>query len=139
MANRNPPDFYEIAKKCPKAMELWELFMDHRALSNGWHEKMVDGRYYYRLMPKEWLLGSLMKFFAGHGIYMDAIILYTGESIIGAYYKTTKESLSTLGRKKKTRPHGDPCDAFLYGVHICFDALEEQLSKRKNANRLDYK
>lgn len=125
-----PPDWNELHKTCPRAMNLWEQWIAYRATAMNWHERVVDRRFHYRVMPKEWMLGSLMAFFASHRVYMDIVLTYDARTIVSTYYRKGSGSVVTNGRKKVTDANDDPGDALLRGAQLCFRALEKQLDAR---------
>lgn len=116
-----------MEKTCPRAMNLWEQWIAYRATAQDWHERVTDRRYHYRIMPKEWVLGSLIAFFVEHRIYMDIVLTYDARTIVSVYYRKNSGTIVTNGRKKVTKPNEDPSDALLRGAQLCFRVLEKQL------------
>lgn len=116
-----------MEKTCPRAMNLWEQWIAYRATAQDWHERVTDRRYHYRIMPKEWVLGSLIAFFVEHRIYMDIVLTYDARTIVSVYYRKNSGTIVTNGRKKVTKPNEDPSDALLRGTQLCFRVLEKQL------------
>lgn len=116
-----------MEKTCPRAMNLWEQWIAYRATAQDWHERVTDRRYHYRIMPKEWVLGSLIAFFVEHRIYMDIVLTYDARTIVSVYYRKNSGTIVTNGRKKVTQPNEDPSDALLRGARLCFRVLERRL------------
>lgn len=119
-------DFFLIARKFPRANQLWVDWCAARATARAWHSLVQNGRFHYQRIPDEWLFGSLLVFFGEHDIQMESTVIFDG-GVIVAVFQRHKGKMGQFTRRGKPVVHEKTESAWSSAFFKAFEQMEKRI------------